>query len=211
LWNTNQIYKTVSITPIIPFNIYQTWHTKDLPPKLLEAANSIITNNPAFTYHLYDITDCSEFIKNNFNNDVFETYQRLIPYSYKSDLWKYCILYINGGVYLDMGFNNITSVNFVEFTDQEYFVKDLEEHGGGIYNGFIIVKPMNEILLHCILKIVENVKNKRFCSHPFEVTGSLLIKQFLTPEQITNLTINLVKHENNTIGINYKNNIILQR
>ena len=27
--------------PIIPLNIYQTWHTKNLPPKMFESVNLI--------------------------------------------------------------------------------------------------------------------------------------------------------------------------
>ena len=32
--------------PVIPLNIYQTWHTKDLPPLMKNAVNKIIYNNP---------------------------------------------------------------------------------------------------------------------------------------------------------------------
>ena len=217
LWNLKQIYNNSIFTelkvktPVIPFNIFQTWHTKDLPPKVLEAANSIITNNPAFIYYLYDANDCLDFIKNNFNNDVFEAYQNLIPYSYKSDLWKYCILYINGGIYLDICFYNITNFNFVEIINQEYFVNELKDTGGGIYNGFMVVKPRNQILLNCIHKIVENVKNKCTYSNPHVMTGSLLLKQFFNSEQLSDITINLLQLENSTIGIEYNNKIILQK
>jgi len=211
LWNKGQIYKTNISSPVIPFFIYQTWHTKDLSPKLLESTNSIITNNPEFSYHLYDAHDCSDFIKQNFSNTIYETYNNLIPYSYKTDLWKYCILYINGGIYLDMGFYNNTSFKLLDLTNQEFFVKDFEEHGGGIYNGFIVVKPRNQIMLNCILAIVENVKNNVFNQHPYEMTGPLLIKKHFTPEEITNIAIKLEKFDDNTIRINYKNTAILQR
>ena len=214
LWNIKQIYNKSNTTnpfhlPIIPFNIFQTWHTKELPSKLLETVNSVIINNPSFVYHLYDDNDCLEFIKNNFNNEVFEAYLNLITPSYRCDLWKYCILYIHGGIYLDMLFYNITKFNFGELTNREYFVNDLQERGGGIYNGFMVVKPKNQILLNCILKIVENVKSKCYYSNPSELTGSLLLKQCLNHEQVSN-NIMLQKLENNTIAINYNNKIILQ-
>ena len=215
LWNIKQVYNNSNTThlfqlPIIPFNIFQTWHTKELPSKLLvDAVNSVIINNPAFVYHLYDDNDCLEFIKNNFNNEVFEAYINLITPSNRCDLWKYCILYIHGGIYLDILFYNITKFNFGELTNREYFVNDLQERGGGIYNGFMVVKPKNQILLNCILKIVENVKSKCYYSNPSELTGSLLLKQCLNHEQVSN-NIMLQKLENNTIAINYNNKIILQ-
>ena len=64
--------------------------------------NSIQENNPEIIFHLYDEKESREFIKNNFDNDVLEAYDRLSPSSYKSDLWRYCILYKKGGIYLDI-------------------------------------------------------------------------------------------------------------
>jgi len=212
LWHIKQIYEvSKSIQRVIPLNIYQSWHTKDLSPNLLEATNSIITKNPEFLYHLYDVYNCYDFIKQNFNNEVYETYVNLIPYNYKMDLWKYCILYINGGVYIDMGFYNTPEFSLLELTDQEYFVKDLESLGGGIYNGFMVVKPRNQILWNCILKIVENVKNKRYFSNPYAFTGPLLMKECFTPEELTNLTMTITKNDSSSVEITYNNNVILQR
>ena len=88
--------------PVIPLNIYQTWHTKDLPPLMRNAVNKIIRMNPRFNYKLFDDNDCRNFIKDNFNEDVLNAFDTLIPGAYKADLWRYCILYKNGGVYLDI-------------------------------------------------------------------------------------------------------------
>ena len=53
--------------PIIPLNIYQTWHTKNLPPKMFESVNLIKNLNPRFNHQMFDDNDCREFIKNNFD------------------------------------------------------------------------------------------------------------------------------------------------
>lgn len=47
---------------IIPLNIFQTWHTKNLPEKMKKNIELIRTNNPAFKYYLYDDDDCYKFI-----------------------------------------------------------------------------------------------------------------------------------------------------
>ena len=83
-------YKT-----IIPLNIYQTWHTKELPSKMLQTCNLIKSENPEFNHYLYDDNDCREFIKANFEIDVLNAYDNLIPGAYRADLWRYCILYKN--------------------------------------------------------------------------------------------------------------------
>jgi mannosyltransferase OCH1-like enzyme len=55
---------------VIPLNVYQTWKTKNLQPKMLECVESLRKDNPEFTFHLFDDDDCREFIRNNYDNDV---------------------------------------------------------------------------------------------------------------------------------------------
>ena len=78
---------------IIPLHIYQTWYTKNLPPKMAECVESLKQDNPEFEHHLYDDLDCRNFIKNNFSEEILQTYDSLIPGAYRADLWRYCILY----------------------------------------------------------------------------------------------------------------------
>lgn len=107
---------------VIPLDIYETWHTKNLPPKMKECVDKIKYNNPEFTYNLYDENDCREFIKNNFENDVLEAFDGLIPLSYKSDLWRFCILYKKGGIYLDIKYEPVNDFKFIDLVDKEYFI-----------------------------------------------------------------------------------------
>ena len=87
---------------IIPLHLYTCWHTKDLPPLMKENYDFLVESNPKITFHLYDEEECKEFIKENFEEEVLNAYNSLIPCSYKSDLWRFCVLYINGGIYMDI-------------------------------------------------------------------------------------------------------------
>jgi mannosyltransferase OCH1-like enzyme len=107
---------------VIPFNIYQTWSTKNLPPYMQKCVNKIRRENPEFNYFLYDDNDCREFIKTNFDSDVLNAFDKLVPGAYKADLWRYCILYKTGGIYLDIKFQPELGFKLIELTDREYFV-----------------------------------------------------------------------------------------
>ena len=50
------------IHSIIPLNIFQTWHTLDLPPKMQENVELLKAQNTEFTHYLYDDEMCREFI-----------------------------------------------------------------------------------------------------------------------------------------------------
>ena len=194
-----------ALDSIIPLCIYQTWHTTNLPPKMREAVNMIKAHNPEFQHFLYDDNMCREFIKNNFPEDVLRAYDCLIPGAYKADLWRYCILYKKGGIYLDIRYIPFDNFKFLNLTKKEHFVIDLEtfdenpnfyisEMSGecGIYNALMVTLPGNKKLLNVIYQVVDNVKNKFYGKHALEPTGPKLLKKYFTDYEKINIEL---KHD----------------
>ena len=179
LYNRNTIVKK-SNNDEIPKTIYQTWHTKKLPTNMNKCIEKLKNNNPNYEYYLYDDNDCKEFIQKYFNQDVVAAFDKLKPGAYKADLWRYCILYINGGIYLDIKYQPINGFSFNHLQpNKEYFVLERpgfwEKNNYGIYNALMICKPKNEILLNCIRQIVENVKTKYYGINALYPTGPGLL------------------------------------
>ena len=183
---------------IIPTNIYQTWHTKLLPPLMANSVKLIKSLNPRFNHYLYDDNDCREFIKNNFKPDVLNAYDSLIPGAYKADLWRYCILFINGGIYLDIKYSPLNGFKFINLTESEHLVADINNIG--IYNALMVCLPRNEVLFKAIRQIVENVRNKYYGSNFLEPTGPNLLPKFIsTSDKIVDL-----KHKELIVDNNYR-------
>ena len=168
----NKIYDS-----IIPLNIYQTWFTKNLPSKMKERVNILKLQNPEFNHYLYDDDDCYEFIKNNFNKDVLNAYDSLIPGAYKADLWRLCILYINGGFYLDIKLICVNHFKLIELSENEHYVKDRPLFS--IFNSFMVCQKGNPFLLESINKIVENVQNKIYGDSILSPTGPKMLGSVL--------------------------------
>jgi hypothetical protein len=173
-----------SYQPVVPLNLYLTWNTKHLPAKMQENVDRMRKVNPEFNLYLYDDDDCREFIKNNFPDDILTAYDTLIPGAYKADLWRLCVLYINGGIYTDIKLNCINNFKFIALTEREHFVFDRpgiwKEGEFGLWNGLIVTKPKTKILLRCINKISENVKNKYYGCRDLYPTGpGLLGEQYI--------------------------------
>ena len=171
----------------VPLDIYQTWHTKHLPPGMMNSVFKIRKNNPEFRYHLFDDTDCKNFIKENFGLKIYDAFENLIPGAYKADLWRYCILFKYGGIYIDIKFYT-NNFNFKELIDNDYFVKDRDGHWEnnkiGIYNGFIIAKPKNFIFLKCINDIIDNIQICNMGLNALYPTGpGLMGKYFKNTDQ----------------------------
>jgi mannosyltransferase OCH1-like enzyme len=169
----------LSYNSVIPLNVYTCWHTKDLPPFMKKNYEKLINENPKLKFHLYDENDCREFIKNNFKQDVLEAYNSLVPCSYKSDLWRYCVLFINGGIYMDIKFECFNNFKLISLTESEHFVRDRDPPGGTL-TGLIVCKPGNLILFNCIREIVNNVKNKYYGIDALSPTGPGLLGKYFT-------------------------------
>ena len=195
------ITKKNEYNSIIPLKIYQTWHTKNLPPLMKSAVDNLKRRHPRFEHFLFDDNDCRSFIQSNFGAEVVNAFDSLIPGAYKADLWRYCVLYINGGIYLDIKYSNVGDFNLIQLTNAEYFVSDIEQSGGGIYNAFMICKPGNAILKEAIRRVVENVKNEYYGDSLFLPTGPLLLKSCFSDEDFEKTKQNglgLCRHNENT-------------
>jgi mannosyltransferase OCH1-like enzyme len=86
----------------IPKIIYQTWEVKELPDAINQKRNEMMQVNSEYTFELHDKTDRENFIRDNFEEDVYRAFMQLNVGAGKADLWRYCILYKKGGIYIDM-------------------------------------------------------------------------------------------------------------
>ena len=170
----------------VPFYIFTHWHDKNkLPAYLREGVNNMIKSNPEFQHFLYDNKDCIEFFKKYFQPAVLETYNKIIPEAYKCDLWRYAVLYIFGGTYIDSKYSPANNIKYINvLTDglnasknktPSIFVRDIVASGHGVYNAFIVSAPNNPVFLECINQIINNVKTKYYGTSALEPTGPLLL------------------------------------
>lgn len=176
----------LQIEPVIPLHIYSTWSTKDLPPKMKETVELVKQINPEFEHHLFDDTDCHTFIKDHFPKEILMAYEALAPSAYKADLWRYCVMYIHGGIYIDIKFAPLNTFKFTTLTDNEYFVRDgiyVNEKGQecvSVFTGLLVCKPKNQIMLQAICKIVQHVSQQFYGVTPWDPTGPRMIGTIFT-------------------------------
>lgn len=193
----------VSGEDIVPKHIYQTWHSDKMPPKMAECVKSIKRDNPEFDHHLFTDEDCRKFIKDNFDKDVLDAYDTLVPGAFKADLWRYCILYEKGGVYLDIKYKCNEGVKLKDLATDNFFVREYNGEGTGlaekpIYTGFMISKPKNPVFMKCIRRICRNVKNKYYGYDNTEPTGPILVGSYFTEEE--KAALEYAYHEKNDVG-----------
>ena len=155
--------------------------------------------NPEFTFHLYDDSACREFIEKHFDEEIVSAFDTLIPGAYKADLWRLCILYIKGGIYMDIKLQCVDSFKLITITDTEHFALDRPGHSLHIYNAIMVCNPQNPFLLASINQIVANVKNRYYGESQLSPTGPEMMGRVAT-----HFTLNIdLKHvEDNCVHYN---------
>ena len=141
----------------IPKDIYVTWHTKKLPAKMKQNVDYIQHTHPKFKIHMYDDNDCREFIKTYFDKDVLDAYDKLIPGAYKADLWRYCIMYQKGGIYMDIKLQPVNGFTFDKLLDKPHYVLDRPHHKYATH----LTTELETFKEQCPVKAIQNSSDKR--------------------------------------------------
>ncbi len=180
LFNSIDSDKTTININIIPKYVFQTLKEKKMYPDMKTNALKLREQNKDFTFYLYDDDMCREFIKKYFNVQVLHAFDTLIPGPFKADLWRYCILYVYGGVYMDIKLNCINGFRLNNILHEECYPRDIPHRQKGIWQGFLISKPKNELFNKCIQVICMHVKFKFYGSTFLSVTGPHLMYNIMS-------------------------------
>ena len=163
---------------VIPLKLHLFWHDKVLPPKMQKNVELLKRTNPEFEVVVYDDEMAREYIKTNFSdggdgNSILHAYDTLIPIAFKSDLFRYCVIYKEGGIYLDIKFEPVRGFKLLNFA--KYREVWASEKKYTINTCLIASSPCNPLLLRAIEMIKYNVENRFMGKSPTEATGPQLV------------------------------------
>jgi mannosyltransferase OCH1-like enzyme len=151
-----------------------------------EAQKSWINLNKEYILKLWNYSDCRLYLINNFPKKIIETFDNIVPYAYKCDFFRFCLIYKEGGWYSDWKevclklnlLNNLEKekVSIICFDDKNHSAKTSHQY---IVNGFFGSSPNNPILRIAINTIIENVKNKYYGEDTLCPTGPGLLGKII--------------------------------
>jgi hypothetical protein len=139
----------------IPSIIHQTFETYNVPNGMYDAAQSWIRLNPGFEHRFYDAHSRRSFIEKEYHPKVLLAYDKLTHGAFQADLWRYCQLYVDGGIYSDLDQVCIMPMSTLLEPDDTFVSARAGNLPFAIYNGFICSKPQHPFLKEAIDRAVD--------------------------------------------------------
>ena len=155
----------------IPKVIYQTYSSKDEIPWM---ARFHIWNmcrmNPGYEYRFFDDNAIKNFIKEEFNADVFEQYSKITIGAAKADFFRYAILLKKGGIYLDID-SRITGRLDDWLLPNDNAIITQESNPGYYVQWALIYEKGHPFLKKILEKVLDNIRSNRFPNNVHKMTG----------------------------------------
>ena len=164
--------------PKIPRFIFSTCSHKQSGLNSIRAARDrLISENPSWRYVEFSDAESIEFIKNNFDETISSCFQAINPVygAARADLFRYCLIYQLGGVYLDIKSTASKQLDRI-IRDEDSFLlsqwdnrpgqphyrwgihPELSHFPGGEYQQwFIAAQPRHPFLKAVIEQVIRNI------------------------------------------------------
>lgn len=148
-----------------------------VPQSIQDCIASVRKHFPDLPHKLFNLEQARVFISENFDQDVVKAFDKLQPYAYKADLFRYCALYNVGGWYFDVTVRLNTGViipdaiNCVSFRD----FPATTNSSWSVYNGALFSRPKLSVYESAIKSVVDNCKNEYYGTCNLCPTGPVLL------------------------------------
>lgn len=158
-----------------------------LPRIVGENIASLKRNHEDLEHILFDDAMIRDFLSANFDNKVLAAYDDLVPYAYKADLARYCILYKLGGVYSDVSLFIMSA-----FPPVDGKLGAFRDLGVGspweVTNAIIASPPGHKTLKKSIEMVCDNVRRRYYGPSAIAPTGPTLFGKAIAltcePEEV---------------------------
>jgi hypothetical protein len=154
----------------IPRAILQTFETRRVPAGLSEATKSWLELNPEYEYRFYDDDDRRTLIKEHFGEQTLACYESLTNGAFRADFWRYCALYVHGGVYADADTLCTRPLRKL-IRENDDFIVPRANNPRFLFNAFICSVPRHPFLKNVIDTAVECITAGGDLPNPFFIVG----------------------------------------
>ena len=153
-------------------------------PTISKYMSIVKAHHEGFKYKFYNDADIRGELSLKFKNEVLWAYDTLVPYSYKVDLAKYCLLWLYGGWYYDVGVYPEFSIHFDNQIEGVFFTDSLDTSNGTwrIVASIMYTIPKRKALMDAIEQIIQHCKEEYYGEDALHPTSTALLGKVMPKE-----------------------------
>lgn len=159
---------------MIPKIIHQIWIQgyDKIPLELLTYHQNCIRINGDFKYYFWDNTKIRNFLLEYFGKNYLDLYDDYTIFAQKADFARYAILYILGGIYLDM--DMLCKKDLSIFLNYNFFLTPYVDYlkKKKFLNGIIGSRPKHPVFINIFTNIFKRKDSKKSVTY---TTGTKLL------------------------------------
>ena len=152
------------------------------PTMFRENLESVQRMHPQAEVQVLSLNDARAFVGRHFDADVGEALDALAPYACKSDLVRYALMHVHGGLYSDVGVRWLRPLPVNKDTRLLVFKDAPQPCSWSINAAVIYARPGQPEFVDAIRRIVANVRAKDYGFNPLCPTSSNLIGRAVASE-----------------------------
>lgn len=169
----------------IPRLLHQTFRTRELRPELAASVDAMRRRNPGWEYRFYEDADVADYILQNYGSDFLAYFQALNPKyaAAKADLFRYLVMYRDGGVYLDIKSHATRPLDEVLAPSDQFLLSHWPDDGEGQHSAwglhaelrgvpggeyqqwFIVAAPGHPFMKATIEAVLRNIRSYSPLTH----------------------------------------------
>jgi len=147
---------------------------ENLHPEIIDLYNGQLEQNTDYEMFYFSEADRDEFIKDLNQVHVTATYEKLVPPTYKCDLFRYLLAYHYGGVFMDFSTHALIPLNHIIRDYKQILARDFGDRNG-ICAGFIATIPHSSFAEEAIERCIYHTRYNLYCADPLDVTGPKML------------------------------------
>lgn len=191
----------VDMLPLkIPRQIIQSVRDKNkIHPQFIKNIKYVKKTNPTWKYYIYDNKDMDKYMEEHTSKEIFDAYMKINPLygAARVDLFRYNIIYNEGGVYMDIKSATKYPLDDILYPDDEFILSNWDElfgmhpndsikKYGEFQQWYIISKPKHPILKIVIDNVVKKINNYTISdgigkSSVLKITGPIVYTESIIP------------------------------
>jgi len=112
-------------------------------------------------------------------DDAYDAFMSLRPMAFRADLWRYMILWDQGGVYLDVNLKLLAPLtDWINFTSDDLVLVE-DRKGQKYWNAMMAASPREDRLARVIRSVVSKIKHNYYGPNCLSITGPAALWQAL--------------------------------